>query len=74
MERATSAVLASLVAAKLVVEWNYMAFATDACIENKSLLWFESQRGTHAAAAHAFGSTRQLLGSRTRDLLLPTSF
>ena len=29
------------------------AFAIHACIE--SLLWFESQRGTHAAAAYAFG-------------------
>ena len=61
MGRATSAVLASLVTEKLVFESNYMAFAIDASIEIKSLLWFESRDSrsktrTHAAAAYAFGS------------------
>ena len=33
MGRATSAVLASLVVAKLIVDWDYMVFEIDACTE-----------------------------------------
>ena len=43
MGRATSAGLATLVSAKLVVAWDNMAFAIDAYTEIKSLLWFESR-------------------------------
>ena len=60
MGRATSAVLASLVPAKLVVEWNILAFANDASIDNESLLSSRSPghtEWTHAAAAYAFGSS-----------------
>ena len=75
MGRATSAVLAIVVAAKLVFESEILAFAIDACIENKSLLWFESRDSrsktkTHAAAAYDFDSTLVCL----MKLELPTSF
>ena len=59
MARATSAVLASVDAAKLVVEWVNTAFAINASIENEWLLstWTRlDSLWTHAATAYAFGS------------------
>ena len=70
MGRATSAVLASLVAAKLVVDRDILAFAIDARIEKEWLL--SSQGPRHEVATSCYQRLLKSLSHQTASPVLLT--